>query len=45
MPYIRLHEHEKEALEYLAGRDYSMNDIIRILLDDFCDYNEDGENE
>ena len=43
MAYIRLHDKEKEELEELAGEDYSMNEIIRILLDDFLEYDDDEE--
>jgi predicted transcriptional regulator len=43
MSYIRLHPDVKGRLEELAGEDYSMNEIVEILLDDFLDYDEENE--
>ena len=45
MSYIRLHPAEKQQLEELAGEDYSMNEIVRILLDDFMDYDGDDDDD
>jgi len=35
MPFVRLDGHTKRVLEDLAGADYSMDEIINILIDDF----------
>jgi len=33
MPNVRLHEDVKKRLDYLAGQDLSINDVIEILLE------------
>jgi hypothetical protein len=40
MSYIRLHPAEKAELEELAGEDLSMNEVVRILLDNFIESDE-----
>jgi hypothetical protein len=34
---VRLKPKTKEALQHLAGKDYSMDDVISILLDNFIE--------
>ena len=33
MPVIRIHDETKNRLEYLAGRDLSLDEVIKILLE------------
>jgi hypothetical protein len=35
MTHVRIHDDTKERLEYLGGQDYSIDDVIRILLKRF----------
>jgi hypothetical protein len=35
MVNVRIHDDTKERLDYLAGRDLSMDDVIKILLTRF----------
>lgn len=34
---IRLHEATKKRLEHIAGQDYSMDEVVQILLDNFIE--------
>ena len=43
MSYIRLRPGIKKELERIAGEDYSMNDVVRILLDNFIESDEDDD--
>ena len=47
MSYIRLHPKTKAELEYLAGEDYTMNELIEMLLQDFyeCDDDDDDDDQ
>ena len=40
---IRLHQTTKNKLEYLAGKDYTMDEMVNILLDDFIETDEDDD--
>ena len=40
---VRLHRDTKQRLEEIAGEDYSMDEVIRILLDDFIEPDEDED--
>ena len=33
MTHVRIHDDTKKKLEYLAGLDYSIDDVINILLE------------
>jgi hypothetical protein len=45
MSYIRLRPGIKKELEHIAGEDYSMSDVVRILLDNFIEPDEDDDEE
>ena len=40
---IRLHRKTKERLEEIAGEDYTMDEVVNILLDDFIEPDEDDD--
>lgn len=40
---IRLHRQTKERLEQIAGQDYTMDEVVNILLDDFIEPDEDDD--
>jgi hypothetical protein len=40
---IRLHPKTKADLEEIAGEDYSMDEVVRILLDNFIEPDEDED--
>lgn len=40
---VRVHDSTKEQLERLGGEDYTIDDVIRILLDDFIEPDEDDD--
>lgn len=40
---IRLKRKTKEDLERLAGEDYTMDEVVRILLDNFIEPDEDED--
>lgn len=42
---IRLHPATKKRLEYLAGEDYTMDDVVNILLENFIESDEDEDEE
>lgn len=37
---VRVHDDTKAKLDSLGGKDYSLDDVIQILLDNFIDYSE-----
>jgi hypothetical protein len=47
MPFagVRLKPSTKEALEHLAGKDYSIDEVVNILLDNFIEPDDDDEEE
>ena len=45
MSYIRLHPKVKAELEYLAGEDFTMNDLVEMLLQDFYEYHDDDDDD
>ena len=46
MSNVRLHPRTKAALEYLGGQDYTMDEVVNMLLNDFIDTtDEDDEDE
>lgn len=40
---IRLKKRTKERLEEIAGEDYTMDEVVNILLDDFIEPDEDDD--
>jgi len=47
MPNVRLHEDVKNRLDYLAGQDLSINDVIKMLLERTipCEYDDEDDDE
>lgn len=45
MPYVRLHETTKRTLERIGGKDYSIDDVVTILLENFIDEDDDEDDE
>ena len=47
MPFtgIRLHPQTKAALERLAGQDYTMDDVVNMLLEDFIESDDDDDDD
>jgi hypothetical protein len=45
MPFagVRLKPTTKAALKHLAGRDYSIDEVVNILLDNFIEPDEDDD--
>jgi small nuclear ribonucleoprotein (snRNP)-like protein len=42
---IRLRPSTKDALDYLRGKDYTIDEVINILLDNFIETDEDEDDE
>ena len=40
---IRLHKSTKERLEEIAGEDYSMDEVVNILLDNFIEPDDEDD--
>jgi hypothetical protein len=45
MAQVRIHDDTKERLEYLGGQDYSIDDVIKILLKRFTVDEEEDDND
>ena len=45
MPVIRIHQDVKDRLDYLAGRDLSISEVIGILLERTIPVREDDEDD
>ena len=43
MSDIRLHPATKQRLQYLAGEDYTMDDVVNILLENFIEPDEEDD--
>ena len=42
---IRLRPDTKARLEYIAGEDYSMDELVRLLLDSFIEPDDDDDDD
>lgn len=40
---VRLHQTTKQTLERLGGRDYSIDEVVNILLENFIEPDEDED--
>ena len=47
MPFagVRLKPSTKEALEHLGGKDYSIDEVVNILLDNFIEPDDDDDDD
>jgi len=45
MSNVRLHPRTKAALEHLGGQDYTMDEVINMLLEDFMETDEDDDDD
>jgi hypothetical protein len=43
MSNVRLHPRTKAALEYLGGKDYTMDEVVNMLLNDFIETDDDDD--
>jgi hypothetical protein len=37
MPLLKVHRETKDMLEWLAGDDYTMDDLLQIMIEDFIE--------
>lgn len=43
MGNVRLHPSTKAALEHIGGQDYSLDEVVNILLDNFIEPDDDDD--